>query len=59
MFWKIELATGAGYYIVLEGIYSTKERAEAAISRDPLADRMRAVRYVRGKYNGAERCEED
>jgi hypothetical protein len=58
MFWKIELATSAGYYIVLEGIYSTKEGAEAVISRDPLADRMRATRYVRGKYIGAERCEE-
>jgi len=58
MFWKIELATGAGYYITLEGIYSTKEGAEAAISRDTLADHMRAVPYVRGKYNGAERCEE-
>ncbi len=56
MFWKIELATGGGYYIVLEGIYATREGAEKAISQDTLAKLMRAVPYCRGKYSGPERC---
>lgn len=57
MFWMIELTTGGGYYITLDGIYATREGAEKTIRRDTLAERMRAVPYCRGKYGGPERCE--
>lgn len=59
MFYKIEESvTTQGHYIVLDGIYETEAAAQAAIARLPSNQRMRAVAYVTGSYNGPVRASE-
>jgi hypothetical protein len=57
-FWKIEESVGAGCYIVLPGIFSTREGAEREIAtyRHSPDMPMRAVLYQTG-WNEAERVE--
>jgi hypothetical protein len=50
-----ESVTPQGYYIVLPGIYATREAAEAAIRQERSNERMRAVLYKAGWY-GPERA---
>jgi hypothetical protein len=54
-FWKIEEAVGGGLYIVLPGIYATKEQAEAQIARERSNQNMRAAQYHSGSWNGSVR----
>lgn len=56
-FWKIEERVGCDYYIVLDGIYETRESAQRTINAIPGHNRMRVVRYRRGLYQGAIRDE--
>lgn len=59
-FYKIEEAVGAGRYIVLEGLFETKEAATAAIVRHQHHDGMRAVLYRTGGWRGgAVRADEE
>ncbi len=51
-FYKIEEAVGAGRYIVLEGIFETKEAAEAAIAKHRHHEGMRAALYETGGWRG-------
>ncbi len=53
-FWKIEMAVGDSYYIVLDGIFTTREGAEAGFPTDGL--NYRAQEYQRGhNTDGPER----
>ena len=54
-FWKIEQATGNGYYITHDGSYSTRKAAEHEAARHPNA---RAVLYQTGTGNGPVRAHE-
>jgi septal ring-binding cell division protein DamX len=56
MFYKIEESVGQ-YYIVLEGIYTTREDAEAAIQKYSNNSKMRVVPYVRNGIYGSVRVE--
>ena len=51
-FWKIEEAVGGGRYMVLEGILTTREAAEAAIVKHQHHDGMRAAMYETGGWRG-------
>ena len=51
MFYKILESVGQ-YYIVLDGIYSTREAAQKALERLPSHDRMRVQAYQRGAWDG-------
>lgn len=56
LFYKIEESVGQ-YYIVLDGIYTTREAAEAAIQKYPNNTKMRVVPYVRNGIYGSVRVE--
>jgi hypothetical protein len=56
MFYKIEESVGQ-YYIVLDGIYTTREAAEAEIQKYPNNTKMRVVSYVRNGLYGSVRVE--
>lgn len=51
-FYKIEEAVGGGRYIVLEGVFTTKEAAEAAIAKHQYSQGMRAALYETGGWRG-------
>lgn len=58
-FWKIEEAVGGGLYIALDGIFTTKEAAEAAIKKHRSHEGMRAAPYETGGWrDGPRRIEE-
>lgn len=57
MFWRIEEAVGGGQYIVLEGLFDTRQQALDAIARLPSNSRMRPVAYERGEWRGPRRVE--
>lgn len=53
-FFKIEESVGSGYYIVLDGIFETRESCEAAIQKIKGNNKnMRATRYQTSRlWNG-------
>lgn len=46
-FWKIEMAIGNGYYILWDGTFVTKKKAQESIPAS-LASSCRAAEYQRG-----------
>lgn len=55
-FWKIEQATGGGYYIVHDGTYTTPEGAVSAFPKDGGNYRVQEYQQGRGT-DGPERVE--
>lgn len=56
-FYKVEEMTGRSHYMVLDGIYDTREEANNWISRQPSNQNMRAVLYRTGDTRGPIRVE--
>lgn len=56
-FWRIEEACSNGQYIILPGLFETREAAETAIAKERSNGGMRAALYRTGKWDGPERIE--
>lgn len=57
-FWRIEESCGSGQYIILPGLFETREAAERQIAKERSNENMRPALYRRGNWDGPERAEQ-